>query len=173
MGRRAEVIGISVHIREATAADWPALYPIFDAIVREGRTYAYPEDLSSEAAQAYWMAAPPGRTVVATEDDVVLGTATMGPNRPGRGAHIATASFMVGPDARRRGVGRALGEDMLAWARMQGYRGVQFNAVVETNYPAVRLWQSIGFEIIGTVPGAFRHVDDGYVGLHVMFHRLG
>jgi L-amino acid N-acyltransferase YncA len=119
------------------------------------------------------MATPPGRTVVATDGDVVLGTATMGPNRPDRGSHIATASFMVGADARRRGVGRARGQDMLDWAREQGYRGVQFNAVVATNDAAVRLWQSIGFEIIGTVPGAFRHVDDGYVGLHVMFHPLG
>jgi L-amino acid N-acyltransferase YncA len=161
-----------VLIRDATDDDWPAIYPIFDAIVREGRTYAYPENLSFDEARAYWMAEAPGRTVVATEADVVLGTATMGPNRPGRGSHIATASFMVGPDARRRGVGRALGEHMLDWAREQGYRGVQFNAVVETNTAAVRLWQSIGFEIIGTVPGAFRHVDDGFVGLHVMFHRL-
>jgi L-amino acid N-acyltransferase YncA len=162
-----------VLIREATDDDWPAVYPIFDAVVEEGRTYAYPEGLTSDEARSYWMTPLPGRTVVATEDDVILGTATMGPNRPGRGSHIATASFMVSPDARRRGVGRALGEDMLEWAREQGYRGVQFNAVVETNVTAVRLWQSIGFEILGTVPGAFQHVDDGYVGLHVMFHRLG
>jgi GNAT superfamily N-acetyltransferase len=118
------------------------------------------------------MVEAPGRTIVAVEDGVILGTATMVSNRPGRGSHIATASFMVSPDARRRGVGRPLGEHMLDWARKQGYRGVQFNAVVETNTAAVRLWQSIGFEIIGTVPGAFSHVDDGYVGLHVMFHRL-
>jgi L-amino acid N-acyltransferase YncA len=161
-----------VRIRGATDDDWPAIYPIFDAIVRDGRTYAYPEDLSSAAARSYWMSVAPGRTVVAVENDEVLGTATMGSNRPGRGSHIATASFMVGPDTRRRGVGRALGNDMLEWARDQGYRGVQFNAVVETNLAAVRLWQSLGFEIIGTVPGAFRHVEDGYVGLHVMFHRL-
>jgi L-amino acid N-acyltransferase YncA len=160
-------------IRDATEDDWPAIYSIFDSIVREGRTYAYPENLSSDEALVYWMAQAPGRTIVVVEDEVILGTATMGSNRPGRGSHIATASFMVSPDARRRGVGRALGEEMLDWAREQGYRGVQFNAVVETNTAAVRLWQSIGFEIIGTVPGAFSHVDDGYVGLHVMFQRLG
>ena len=163
---------VAVLIREAMDEDWPDIFPIFEGIVRDGRTYAYPEGLTSEEAHSYWMANPPGRTVVAVEDGVVLGTATMGPNRPGRGSHIATASFMVSPDARGRGVGRALGEHMLDWARTEGYRGVQFNAVVETNDPAVRLWQSIGFEIIGTVPGAFHHVEDGYVGLHVMFCRL-
>jgi L-amino acid N-acyltransferase YncA len=159
-------------IRDATDSDWPGIYPIFDAVVKEGRTYAYPENLSSDEARAYWMADGPGHTIVAVEDGVILGTATMGSNRPGRGSHIATASFMVSPDARRRGVGRALGEHMLDWAREQRYRGVQFNAVVETNTAAVLLWRSIGFEIIGTVPGAFHHVDNAYVGLHVMFHRL-
>ena len=159
-------------IRDATDDDWPQVFPIFDAIVRDGRTYAYPEDLSSAAARDFWMLKPPSRVVVAVEDESILGTATMGPNRPGRGAHIATASFMVDPATRGRGVGRALGEYMIGWATEQGYRGVQFNAVVETNEVAVRLWQSLGFEVIGTVPGAFRHADGGYVGLHVMFRSL-
>ena len=161
-----------MQIREATDRDWPAIYPFFDAIVGAGTTYAYPEGLSSDEAKALWMPGPPSRTVVAVEDDLVVGSATMGPNRPGRGAHIATASFMVDPATRSRGIGRALGEDMLAWAREQGFRGVQFNAVVETNHAAVHLWQSLGFEIIGTVPGAFHHHHDGYVGLNVMFRPL-
>ena len=116
-------------IRDATADDWPEIFPIFTAIVSEGRTYAYPEGLSSDDARALWMIDPPGRTVVAVDDGVVVGTATMGPNRPGRGEHIATASFMVDPAMRGRGVGRALGEHMLRWAGEQGYHGVQFNAV--------------------------------------------
>ena len=96
----------------------------------------------------------------------------MGPNRPGPGAHIGTASFMVAPEARGRGVGRALGEYVVQWHRDQGFRGIQFNAVVETNTAAVRLWRSLGFEIVGTVPGAFRSPTQGYVGLHVMFLEL-
>jgi GNAT superfamily N-acetyltransferase len=96
----------------------------------------------------------------------------MGPNRAGRGAHIATGSFMVSPAASGRGVGRRLGEHLVEWARREGFRGVQFNAVVETNEPAVRLWRSLGFVVVGTVPGAFRHPELGYVGLHVMFLDL-
>jgi L-amino acid N-acyltransferase YncA len=161
-----------VLIRDAGEGDWPEIYQIFTGVVDEGRTYAYPEGLGSAEAKALWLLTPPGRTVVAFEDDEVLGTATMGPNRPGRGSHIATAGFMVGPAARGRGVGRALGEHMLSWAKEQGYLGVQFNAVVETNDAAVRLWQSLGFEIVGTVPGAFRHPDRGFVGLHVMFRPV-
>lgn len=156
-------------IRKASDGDWPQMYRTFAVVVSEGRTYAHPEGLSSDEARDLWMLKKPGRTVVAVEGEAVLGTATMGPNRPGRGSHIATASFMVAPSARRTGVGRALGEHVVAWAGEQAYRGIQFNAVVETNVAAVRLWESLGFEITGTVPGAFRHANGQYVGLHVMF----
>ena len=119
-----------------------------------------------------WRGAP-GRAVVAIDDDgTFLGAAKMGPNRPGRGAHIGTASFMVSPAARGKGVGRALARDMIDWHRRQRYAGIQFNAVVETNMAAVRLWQDLGFRILGTVPGAFRSATHGPVGLHVMFLDL-
>ena len=159
-------------IRPVEDTDWDQIYPFFSAIVEAGETYAYPERLSSEEARAYWIAAPPGRTVVAVDEDRVLGSATMGPNRPGRGSHVATASFMVNPAEQGRGVGRALGVHVLGWARSAGYRGIQFNAVVETNRAAVRLWESLGFSILTTVPGAFAHREHGYVGLHVMFRSL-
>lgn len=159
-----------MEIRTADDRDWPHIYPFFAAIVAEGRTYAYPEGLSLDAAREIWMGQ--GRVVVAVDGDTVLGSATMGPNRPGRGAHIATGSFMVDPARHGRGVGRALGRHLIDWARAEGYRGIQFNAVVETNAPAVHLWQSLGFEIVGTVPGAFRDPEHGFVGLHVMFLRL-
>jgi L-amino acid N-acyltransferase YncA len=161
-----------VIIRDATDQDWPAIHPIFARIVAEGHTYAYPPDLSAEQARALWMEEPPGSTVVAVEGDVVLGSAKMGPNRPGRGAHVATASFMVDPAHAGRGVGRALGRYVVDRATAEGYRSIQFNAVVETNTAAVHLWQSLGFEIVGTVPEAFDHPEHGLVGLHVMHLRL-
>ena len=161
---------MTVSLREAHETDWPAIYPIFAAVIATGQTYTYPEDLSSAEASALWMGQ--GRVVVAELDGVVVGTATMGPNRPGRGGHIATGSFMVAPTTAGRGIGRALGEHVVAWAREQDFRGIQFNAVVETNEPAVRLWRSLGFVVIGTVPGAFRHPEHGYVGLHIMFLDL-
>lgn len=161
-----------MNIRPATEADWPAIYPIFTAIIDAGETYSYPEGLTSEQAQDLWMEQSPGITVVAVDGDDILGTAKAGPNRPARGAHVSTASFMVSPDRRVRGVGRALGEWILDWATREGYRSMQFNAVVETNSPAVHLWQSLGFAIIGTVPEAFDHRTDGLVGLHVMWRAL-
>lgn len=165
-----------MRIREATAGVWPRIHPFFAQIVAAGRTYAYPENLTSDQARALWMPPPPARTVVAVEPtadgEVVLGSATMGPNRPGRGSYVATASFMVDPRYAGRGVGRALGEHVVDWATGAGYRAIQFNAVVETNTAAVRLWRSLGFEVLATVPEAFDHPEHGYVGLHIMLRRL-
>jgi GNAT superfamily N-acetyltransferase len=161
-----------VEVREATDADWPQIYRFFTAIVEEGHSYAFPEGLSLDEARPWWMEQPPGRTVVACIDDVIAGSAKMGPNRPGRGDHIATASFMVDPERRGLGVGRVLGRHVVEWATSAGYRGIQFNAVVETNTGAVALWRSLGFDVIGTVPESFDHPEHGYVGLHVMFRRI-
>lgn len=155
-------------IRDATAEDWPHIFPFFSAIVEDGETYAYPDGLTSQQAAKLWMESAPSRTVVAVIDGRVVGSAKMGPNRPGRGAHVGTASFMVDPGARGAGVGGALARHVIEWHRAEGYTAIQFNAVVESNTGAVRLWQSLGFEIIGTVPGAFRSRRHGLVGLHVM-----
>jgi L-amino acid N-acyltransferase YncA len=160
-----------VQIRAFSEPDWPAVWAIFGEVVAAGETYAYPWPIAAEEAQALWVERPPAVTVVALVDGVVVGTAKMGPNRPGRGAHIATASFMVASAARGHGVGRALGEYFLQWAGALDYHGIQFNAVVETNTAAVTLWRDLGFVIVGTVPEAFDHPIHGLVGLHVMYRR--
>lgn len=141
-------------------------------MVEDGTTFALPADLSLDEARPWWMTTPPDATIVAVDSGVVLGSAKMGPNRPGRGSHVATASFIVDPAWRGRGVATALGQRMIDWARSSGYRGVQFNAVVETNEVAVHLWEKLGFAIIGTVPRAFDHRERGLVGLHVMYRDL-
>lgn len=159
-------------IRDATAADWPAIWPFLHRIVRAGDTYCYHPEITADQARGMWLLEPPGRTVVAVDSaHSVLGTAKMHANQGGPGAHVATASFMVDPGQAGAGVGRALGIHVLDWARDAGYRAIQFNAVVETNVRAVALWHSLGFQTLATVPEAFRHPTDGYVGLHVM-HRL-
>src|SRR5690625_5072286 len=173
-GRHVDSADVTISVRPATTDDWPSIWPIVDATVQAGETYAYPRDLTSESAYGLWMEEPPGLTVIAVDDNggAVVGTAKMGPNRPAQGSHIGTASFMVAPGARGLGVGRALGDYVVRWHREQGYRGIQFNAVVETNVAAVNLWKQLGFEIIGTVPGAFDHPQQGYVGLHIMFRAI-
>ena len=161
-----------VTVREARPEDWAAIWPFFRRIVAARETYAYDPDMTEATGRGMWMIGPPGRTVVATDGDgVVLGTANMYANREGPGSHVASASFMVDPGQAGKGVGRALGEHVIDWARTSGFRAIQFNAVVETNEPAVALWRSLGFEVLATVPEAFEHPRHGYVGLLIM-HRF-
>ncbi|MCI4066653.1 GNAT family N-acetyltransferase [Micromonospora sp. R77] len=161
-----------MRIREFTGADWVQVWPIVEEVIVARETFAYDPAWSAEVAHDVWVERPPGRTVVAEQDGIVVGTAKMGANRPGPGAHVATASFMVAAAARGRGVGRALCEDALDWARDRGFAAMQFNAVVDTNEAAVRLYRQLGFTVIGTVPEAFAHPTLGRVGLHVMHRRL-
>lgn len=160
-----------MHIRDYTEADWPAVWPIFQDVVTTGDTFPYDPAWSVDQAKSVWVQPLPNHTVVAYKGSQILGTAHMGRNRPGSGAHVATASFMVAREARGQGVGHALSEYALTWARGQGFAAMQFNAVVESNTAAVRLYQTLGFQVIGTVPQAFKHPTLGFVGLHVM-HRF-
>ncbi|HYH61610.1 MAG TPA: GNAT family N-acetyltransferase [Solirubrobacterales bacterium] len=159
-------------IREATADDWPALWHIIRPIIEAGETYALDPAMDEEGARRYWLLGEGVRTTVAELDGEIAGTANGYANRQGNGSHVASGSFMVDADKSGKGVGRALGEDLIAWAREAGFRSIQFNAVVETNAPAVALWKSLGFEIVGTVPGAFEHPSEGFVGLHIMYLEL-
>jgi GNAT superfamily N-acetyltransferase len=165
----------AMEIREATAADWPAMWAVMRPIIAAGQTYAWDRDMAEERARSYWMHQPPlpaGRTLVAVIDGAIAGTAEFHPNFGGPGSHIANAGFMVDPAYGGRGVGRALGAYVVDAARADGFRAMQFNAVVSTNTHAVALWESLGFDILATIPEGFRHPALGYVGLHIMFRRL-
>jgi GNAT superfamily N-acetyltransferase len=142
-------------------------------IAAAGETFSWDRDISEDDARSYWFRPLPARAVVAVATDgAVLGTAEMGPNHGGPAAHVASAGFMVDPAHGGRGVGRALGEHVLAQARADGYHAMQFNAVVESNDRAVSLWRSLGFEVLATVPDGFCHPAGGYVGLHIMYRKL-
>ncbi|WP_438489907.1 GNAT family N-acetyltransferase [Streptomyces sp. S186] len=160
-----------MQIREFQDADWSQVWEIIRDIVRAQETFPYDPEMSEEKGRM-WIEEPPGLTVVATEGERVLGTAKMGTNRPGPGSHVSTASFMVAADARGKGVGTALCRFAVDWARERSYAGMQFNAVVESNHIAVELYQRLGFEVLGTVPGAFMHPELGAVGLHVMYRQF-
>ncbi|MFF0744660.1 GNAT family N-acetyltransferase [Streptomyces sp. NPDC004111] len=160
-------------IREATADDWAAIWPFFHRITAAGDTFTFPLDLDEKTGRDWWMYSAPNRTVVAVADDgTVLGTAKMNNNQNGNGAHVASASYMVDPAHGGRGVGRALVEYTLDWARAEGFRSMQFNAVAASNLHAVRLYERLGFTVIGTIPEGFHHPEQGYVGLHVMHRPL-
>lgn len=163
----------SMVIREAAAADWPAIWAILKQVGDAGETLTWDPATTEARARAGWMRELPGRTVVAVDDDGrIVGTASTHPNHSGPGAHVANAGFVVHPACRRIGAGRALCGYVLDQARADGYRAMQFNTVVETNTAAIQLWQSFGFQILATVPEAFLHPERGYVGLHIMHRTL-
>jgi L-amino acid N-acyltransferase YncA len=158
-----------VQIRPAEAGDVEALTAILNETIADGDALVYERQRTVDQVRAY---AEENVTVhVAERDGVVIGGYTLRPNQPGRGAHVCNATYVVARSARGLGVGRAMGEHSLAEARSLGFTAMQFNAVVATNAAAVRLWQQLGFAIVGTVPGAFRRGDGTFVDLLVM-HRM-
>lgn len=158
-------------IRSATAHDHDAIWAIMEPVLRAGETYSLPDGWEREAALGYWFA-PPHQVFVAEDDGQILGHYYMSPNRQGRGAHVANCGYMTSPDATGRGVATAMCRHSLETARGQGFRAMQFNAVVSTNSRAVALWERMGFAVVGRLPGAFDHPTEGYVDLLVMYRTL-
>jgi ribosomal protein S18 acetylase RimI-like enzyme len=171
----------AMEISVATKRDRDAIWHIFHQIVALGDTYAFDPNMSRKQALAYWFR-PDAHTYVGKLDcfeesrskqtQRVVGTYILRPNQSGGGSHVANAAFMVAPEARGQGIGRAMGEHCLSEARRLGFRGMQFNFVISANQSAVRLWDNLGFKIVGTLPGAFRHPEKGYVDVYVMFRSL-
>ena len=164
-------------VRPAVEADWPAIWRIFRAVVAAGETYSYAPDITEDEARTTWLHVAAGSsagrvacTYVAVLGGEIVGTALVKPNLPGLGDHVANAGWMIEPALTGRGLGRAFAEAVIGEARQAGYEAMQFNAVVATNDRAVTLWRSLGFETIGTVPGAFRHTTQGPTDLLIM-HR--
>lgn len=158
-----------IMIRKAVETDSDAIWQIFREVVEEGTTFCPDEQTTKEQALRMWMTP---NTYVACLDEVIVGAYILMPNQPGRGAHVANASYIVKSEFRHRGIGRALGEHSLMTARKMGFTAMQFNCVVSTNEAAVKLWLKLGFSIVGTLPKAFRHPQFGFVDAYVMYRPL-
>jgi L-amino acid N-acyltransferase YncA len=157
-------------IRPAVPADWDRMWDIFRSVVASESTYVFTPDTASDDARAYWFGADI-RSWVAESDREIFGFYKLIANRRGLGSHVANASFMVDPRCQGRRIGEALGRHCLAEAKQAGYLAMQFNFVVSTNTAAVALWRKLEFEIVGTLPKAFRHREHGLVDVYVM-HRF-
>lgn len=160
-----------MQIRAYDPADADAVWRIFHAVVQGGDAYAWLPETPYEEFLQVWPNAG-GHCYVAEADGEIVGAYLLKPVQPGLGAHIANAAYMTRPDARGRGIGAALGRHSLEEARRLGYRGLQFNLVVSSNTAAVHLWRKLGFQIVGSIPGAFHHATLGYVDAHIMFQSL-
>jgi len=159
-----------MQIRRAVESDFAAMWPIFQAVVADGRTWVFTVETSHADAFALWFG-PGVSSYVAEDDGRVVGMYKFAANQPGRGSHVANAGFMVDPQCAGKGIGRAMGEHCLREARRAGFLAMQFNIVVSTNEAALALWTKLGFSVAGTLPEVFLDEELGYVDAFVM-HRF-
>lgn len=162
---------VEITVRPARKTDFEAMWEIFNAVVETGDSYVFEPDTPREEAFEYWFG-PDISSYIAEDRGWILGMYKLVANQRGRGSHVANASFMVAPGQQGRGIGRLMGNHCLREAKKAGFRSMQFNFVVSTNAPAVELWKKLGFSIVGTLPGAFRHRTLGFVDAYVMFRDL-
>jgi ribosomal protein S18 acetylase RimI-like enzyme len=160
-----------VLIREAATSDFEKIWPIFREIASAGDTYAYPRDVTKEEGEKLWMDKP-RKTFVAEGEEGILGTYYIKTNHAGPGSHVCNCGYMVPPTSRGKGVATAMCEHSQQVALELGYEAMQFNFVASTNEGAVRLWQKLGFEIVGRLPKAFKHPSQGNVDALVMYKWL-
>src|SRR5215204_417371 len=158
-------------IRTATDADQPAVWQIIEAVISTGDTYVFAPDSPKDEMIEYWFAREK-HVYIAEQNNQVVGTFWLKPNQPGLGSHVCNAAYMVGPEAAGKGVGRRMAEFSLDEARRLGFTAMQFNFVVKSNTAAVRLWESIGMQVIGEIPDAFDHIRDGITNALIMYRKL-
>ena len=160
-----------LEIREATDADFERIWSIFQPTAAADEIYAYAPDVTKAEGRHLWMELP-RKTFVADDDGELLGTYYIKTNQAGPGAHVCNGGYMVAITARGRGIATAMCEHSQKIALELGYEAMQFNFVASTNEGAVRLWQKFGFEIVGRLPGAFKHPLQGNVDALVMYKWL-
>jgi ribosomal protein S18 acetylase RimI-like enzyme len=160
-----------MQIRISQPDDADSIWAILEPTIRAGETYTLPRDMSRQEALAYWFA-PQHEVFVAQADAQILGTYFLQPNQQGGGSHVANCGYVTAPWATGRGVARAMCAHSLERARERGFKAMQFNFVVSTNQRAIALWQSLGFQIVGRLPGAFHHPTAGLVDAFVMYRSL-
>jgi len=158
-------------IRPAAEEDHEQIWQMLHEVAAAGETYTFDPSITREEALAYWFAEK-NHTWVALSERELLGTYLLRANQSGGGSHVANAAFVVSSKAQGKGMGRAMAEHCLGEALRLGFRAMQFNFVVSTNTSAIRLWKNLGFEIVGTLPRAFRHPREGYVDAYVMYRSL-
>lgn len=163
---------MTIKLRRFMPSDWPTVWPILQTTFAAGDTYTFsPQSTETEIHKA-WIELPAATFVACDESGDIVGTYFIKPNQPGLGAHVCNCGYVVSKEAQGQGIAAQMCEHSQTLAVEMGFRAMQFNFVVSTNAGAVRLWQKLGFEIVGTLPSVFKHQKLGFVDAHVMFKKL-
>lgn len=163
-----------MYFSEMTKSDFEQFWPVFKRIIQAQETYAFDPDMDVEAAYQIWCVTPHKTYIVKThaESQDILGSFYIKPNAAGPSKHIANCGYMVNPNSRGQGIARLMCEFSQQRAIELGYTAMQFNSVVSSNTVAVKLWEKLGYKIIGTIPDAFCHPSLGYVDAYIMYKSL-
>lgn len=161
-----------IEIRVFEERDWPATWRIIEPVFRAGETYPFASGITEEEARKLWVTLPAATRVAVDDNGDILGSYYIKPNQHVLGAHVCNCGYVVAESARGRGIGSMMCEHSLSEAAALGFRAMQYNMVVATNEAAIRTWKKHGFEIIGRLPGAFRHKARGYVDAFIMYKQL-
>jgi L-amino acid N-acyltransferase YncA len=160
-----------VQIRKAVETDKAAVWRIIEPVVAAGDTYVFEPETPESEMIAYWFS-PDKHVYVTEENGIILGTYWLKTNQPGLGDHVANGAYMVSPDAKGKGIGRLMAEHSIKEARRLGFQAMQFNFVVKSNNVAINLWKSVGFDVVGEIPDAFRHKQHGFTNAYIMYRKL-
>jgi L-amino acid N-acyltransferase YncA len=160
-----------IKISEATEADFEKIWPIFQDIVKNGHTFVYSSDISFDEAKSIWFDTK-FATYIAHINDEIVGAYVIRPGHRDLGSHIANAAYIIAYSQRGKGYGEDIARDSFVQAKKLGYKAMQFNYVIGTNKVAIALWKKLGFTIVGTVPKAYQHSEQGLVDIHIMHKYL-
>jgi len=163
---------MSFGIRKFEPDDWATVWPILRTTFAAGDSYTFAPDTPEAEIRRIWIDTPLATFVACGEEGEIVGTYKLQSNQPGRGSHVCNCAYVVSPAVRGKGIASLMCEHSQLEAIRLGFKAMQFNLVVVTNIAAVNLWKKQGFQIVGTLPNAFRHKQLGFVDAHVMFKKL-
>ena len=161
-----------IGIREYCDSDWPGTWPILEETVRAGDTYTFSPQSTEEEIRKAWVEVPAKTFIACDSEGRVFGTYFIKANQPGLGAHVCNCGYVVPAAMQGQGIASRMCEHSQAQALAMGFKAMQFNFVVSTNTRAIRLWERLGFSVVGRLPGAFNHQKLGYVDALVMFKQF-
>lgn len=151
-----------IKVRAYQQADIAAMCSIWNEIVAEGIAFPQEELLTEASGAAFFAGQTHCGVAYDAENGKILGLYILHPNNIGRCGHICNASYAVATNGRNQGVGEALVRDCIQQGAKNGFRVLQFNAVVRTNFAARHLYEKLGFKRLGTIEGGFRKSDGSY-----------
>lgn len=163
---------MNIEVRKYRPEDLPAMTAIWNEIVRQGDAFPQEAELTEESAKEFFAAQTYSGVACDRDSGNVLGLYILHPNNIGRCGHICNASYAVASSCRGQGVGRLLVLDCMEKGKDFGFRILQFNAVVATNAGARHLYEKLGFQQLGTIPGGFRMKDGSYEDICPYYHIL-